>query len=97
VNVILCGSELWGQWRRVILCPTEATRRRMVVRDHGWWGVTWHCCGCGDSWSDGERLPRPFMRGWRDKAITRHRAMWDQEPFDHVSEHLASLHTEVAG
>ena len=36
-----------------------------------WYGWTLTCLGCGDRWLDGERLERPFMRGWRQEAIRR--------------------------
>lgn len=44
----------------------------MVERWGGaWYGPTITCCGCGDSWSDGEMLERPFRRGWRKESIGR--------------------------
>jgi hypothetical protein len=33
------------------------------------YGTTWTCCGCGDSWQDGERGERPFAPGWRKRSI----------------------------
>lgn len=42
-----------------------------------WYGPTWTCLRCGDSFADGERLPRPFARGWRKANIWRARHYWD--------------------
>jgi hypothetical protein len=64
-------------FRRVMFCPTEQRRRRHSGRDAAWYGTTWTCCGCGDSWTEGERHPRPFQRGWRTKAITAARQTWE--------------------
>lgn len=64
----------WG--RGVRHCPTCDRRRRFVVFFQPWYGGTWTCCACGDAWSDGERLPRPFARGWRTAAAARARARW---------------------
>lgn len=50
-------------------CPTCQRMRRMHGWYVEWYGTTWTCAGCGDQWSDGERLPRPFARGWRQRNI----------------------------
>jgi hypothetical protein len=63
--------------RRIMRCPTCAQRRRFAGYDQAWYGPTWTCCGCGDSWGDGERLERPFRRGWRPDAIQRAKRIWD--------------------
>lgn len=58
-------------------CPTCNTRRRFVVRLYEWYDTIWTCCGCGDSWSAGERMRRPFRRGWRAEATARARSDWN--------------------
>jgi hypothetical protein len=70
----ICGGGF--PLRTIGQCPTEERRRRIVGLDGGWWGVTWTCCGCGDSWQEDEYLPRPFERGWRQKAIAKARRHW---------------------
>lgn len=67
-------TELRRMHRR---CPTCARSRRMLGRfqPHYGWLVT--CLGCGDSWQDGERMPRPFMRGWREKQIKEARCLFE--------------------
>lgn len=50
-------------------CPTCARPRRMLGEHAEWYGTTWTCAGCGDSWSDGERIERPFVPGWRQRSI----------------------------
>lgn len=58
-------------------CP-ECTRLRPFAGFYQeWYGTTWTCLGCGDSFADGQRLDRPFMRGWRQKAIASGRKQWD--------------------
>ena len=46
-------------------CPTCERRTYMVALLYEWYG--WHltCLACGESWEDGERLPRPFAPRWR--------------------------------
>lgn len=64
----------WG--RGIVHCPTCDRRRRFVVFFQAWYGGTWTCCGCGDSFADGQRLPRPFKRGWRAESIRSARRRW---------------------
>ncbi|MDH6610254.1 hypothetical protein M2164_005889 [Streptomyces sp. SAI-208] len=65
--------------RRILDCPTEGRRRRMAGRDHGpYYGPTLTCLGCGDSWSCGERLERPFRRAWRRDEIFKAKQAWDE-------------------
>lgn len=77
-TIFICtgGPKTWQ--RRILPCPTEGTRRRFVGFDQEWYGITWTCCGCGDSWSDGERMERPFARGWRERAMGRAKGHWDR-------------------
>lgn len=60
----------------IMTCPTCNRRRRFIGAFAVWYGVTWTCCGCGDSWSDGVRRPRPSARGWRPGAIAKARKRW---------------------
>jgi len=55
-------------------CPTCERPRRMHGWHVEWYGVTWTCAGCGDSWADGERIERPFAPGWRRRSIEHARA-----------------------
>lgn len=63
-------------FRTVRRCPECGERRRIVGQWAVWYGTTWTCCGCGDSWCDGERLPRPFEPGWRKRATRDARTLW---------------------
>lgn len=75
VHVHVCAPPTtWG--RGILRCPTCRRRRRFVVFFQPWYGGTWTCCGCGDSFADGQRLPRPFRRGWRADATRDARARW---------------------
>lgn len=53
----------------VVPCPTCERRRRMWMEHAAWYGPLLTCLSCGDSWQDGERLMRPFARGWRQRSI----------------------------
>lgn len=63
-------------FRRVLDCPTCKRRRRFIVTTTIWHGVTFTCCGCGDSWGEGERMERPFRRAWRAEATESARRRW---------------------
>jgi hypothetical protein len=58
-------------------CPICERRRRFVARHDGiYYGETQMCCGCGDSWQDGELGYRPFRPGWRKESIATARRWW---------------------
>lgn len=74
-GAILCRpATTW--WRRVMFCPTCGRRRRMVAMIQEWYDPVVTCCACGESWEGGERLQRPFARGWRQAASARARRHW---------------------
>lgn len=77
-NAIVCGPG--RTYRRFYgHCPVCDCRRRFVARFDGlYYGETHMCCGCGDRWQDGEMCPRPFQRGWRDKAKETARTWWQE-------------------
>lgn len=82
MSLIICRPAEFLR-RRIASCPICRSKRRFVGREAVWYGITWSCCGCGDSWTDGELHPRPFCRGWRAEAIARAKRMWDEAgPFD---------------
>jgi hypothetical protein len=64
--------------RAILRCPTEKRRRRFATLDAAWYGPTWTCCGCGDSFADGERLRRPARRGWREEVKAHAKQVWNQ-------------------
>jgi hypothetical protein len=77
-RVVVCRYPIFYT-RRVRNCPTCDRRRRFVDTDRGLWvGPILTCVGCGDSWSEGCRMERPFARGWRQRAIADARAKWAQ-------------------
>ncbi|NUP18361.1 MAG: hypothetical protein HOZ81_20210 [Streptomyces sp.] len=83
--------------RRIVTCPTEDRRRRMAGRDHGpYYGPMLTCLGCGDAWSCGERLERPFRRGWRQDAIAEARRAWDEAGEYAHADYRAWLDAELA-
>lgn len=83
--------------RRILNCPTEGRRRRMAGRDDGpYYGPTVTCLGCGDSWSCGERLERPFRPRWRKDAIAEAKRAWDEAGRYTRAEYRAWLDAELA-
>lgn len=75
-TVQVCWSRKDWTFRRIVHCPTCQKRRRWVGWAQEWYSTIWTCCGCGDSFGDGERMERPFKRGWRSEAIKRAKADW---------------------
>lgn len=64
------------EYRRIIYCPTCKTRRRFYVWAQDWYDPIATCCTCGDRWSAGERMTRPFARGWREESAKKARAAY---------------------
>lgn len=81
--------------RRITNCPTEGRRRRFAAFDALWYGPTWTCLGCGDSWGDGERLERPFRPRWRQEAKQRAAKLWQQGVRLGGPEHMAWLNAQI--
>lgn len=76
-DAIVCGPDNTTLRKRYLRCPMCECTTETVTRDDGWYGRVVMCCRCGDSWSDGELHERPFARGWRQRAIAKHRSLWD--------------------
>lgn len=83
--------------RRITRCPVCERPRQFAGSDAAWYGTTWSCCGCGDSWTDGEMHPRPFARGWRKKAINAARRTWIEAIAFDPREHKAWVTAEITG
>lgn len=93
-DVIVCRPDEF-LLRRERDCPTCGSSQRFAGRDAVWYGTTWTCCGCGDSWTDGERHPRPFERGWRKKAIAAAERTWEAAAAFDPAGHSAWLHAQA--
>jgi hypothetical protein len=63
-------------YRAVRKCPACGERRRQVGSFAVWYDTTWTCLGCGDSYDVEGIYPRPFARGWREKAKQKARQRW---------------------
>jgi hypothetical protein len=77
--IIVCGGAV--AYRRLVrVCPVCGERRRIVAAYDAspYYAPSFTCCGCGDSWSDGELRPRPFARGWREEAKKKARRQWQE-------------------
>ena len=78
-NVIACVGPRGIYRRRVYACPTCERRTPFVIRwDGAGYGTTEYCTVCLDGWVDGDRLERPFRRGWKKERAAHIRAMWDE-------------------
>jgi hypothetical protein len=62
--------------RAIRTCPTCQHYGRWAGFEQVWYGTTWTCLNCGDSFTDGYRIARPFARGWRTKSIRHGRTFW---------------------
>lgn len=67
------------RFKRRRICPTCRKRTTFIVSCYEWYGANFQCLNCGDQWSDGERLERPFAPGWRKRAIAKARWRWREE------------------
>ena len=82
----LCGGTAIKVRRRFTcpVCHTPDARIIVAYPSSLYYATVQTCVECGDSWSDGYRLERPFLRGWREKAKTKALADWekatDEEP-----------------
>jgi hypothetical protein len=93
--VVVCAPDTY-LLRRILRCPTCRTKRRFVGKDAPWYGPRWTCCGCGDSFGDGERLQRPARRGWRKQAVAEAKRLWGEAgPFDRAA-HRAWLEAQMS-
>ena len=74
---VICSGPRNVVRRHIARCWNCETDRRIVqVYGGAWYPSTFYCCHCGDGWGDGERLERPFARGWRQKSIRRAKQYW---------------------
>jgi hypothetical protein len=96
VAVVICRPPSFPI-RRILNCPTCKQRRRMAGRDGGpYYGPTFTCLGCGDSWSCGEMHERPFRRAWRAKEIAAAKRAWDEAGRYSRAEYEQWLKDELA-
>lgn len=67
----ICFSRKDEERVLISKCPTCKRRTKFYSWFQEWYG--WHstCLNCGDRWTDGEMLERPFERGWRKENILR--------------------------
>ena len=94
MNVIICRPSGFPI-RRILHCPTCKRRRRFAGRDYVWYGPSITCCGCGDSWSDGERHDRPARRGWRTIEIAAAKDLWNEAGAYTKADHEQWLKQEM--
>lgn len=82
-GVTVCGGVV-AYRRHILPCwgRCNGKRRRVVSAWDAspYYGPTYICCHCGDRWSDGELLERPFARGWREPTIQRAKKRWAESP-----------------
>jgi hypothetical protein len=76
-GVVICRPPRGVVRRRYLRCWNCQTVRRCVQIFTGiWYPDEFWCCHCGDGWGDGQRMERPFQRGWRQKSITNAQRYW---------------------
>lgn len=52
-------------------CPVCGCYSRILIECWDWYSPQATCLMCGDAWSDGELLERPFCPGWREERIEK--------------------------
>jgi len=78
MTVVICGPPQGIHTRVVIPCSTCEMPTVFVRRFMGaWYPDLVTCSLCGDQWCEGERLERPFRRGWRAEQTARARTDLD--------------------
>lgn len=76
-GVVICRAPRGIVRRYIMRCWNCETNRRVVSVWQGmFYGSIQYCCHCGDGWGDGQRMERPFQRGWRQKSIAKARQYW---------------------
>jgi hypothetical protein len=67
--------------RRIVAgdCPTCGKWTRFVGFFYEWYGWFETCLRCGDQWSGGELLERPFKPRWREENIRNAKKHWREE------------------
>lgn len=65
----ICGATLVSVGLQTLYCPTCLGDRGFLLEHYEWYGWNETCLSCGDVWSEGEMLGRPFERAWRIKSI----------------------------
>jgi hypothetical protein len=83
--------------RRILRCPTCKQRRRFSGLDAAWYGVTWTCCACGDSFADGERLLRPSRARWRIESAAKAKAVWVEAGRFTDAQRRQWIHEQIHG
>ena len=79
--------------RRPKYCPTceKEADSLIATPDNPHYPPEETCLECGDRWwGNGDMMPRPFLRGWREKSKSDALAFWEKHgEFDHTEDHLA--------
>lgn len=78
-GVFVCGGNYrYQRRRRECVGQCGNPQARIVVSEGSpYYAPIQACVECGDTWTAEEGLgQRPFVRGWRVKAIKRHEEMW---------------------
>jgi hypothetical protein len=92
-----------GIARRIVFkCWTCEKRTPHVMKwDGAWYGTTDYCIVCLDGWQDGERMGRPFQRGWKKERAAYIKRLWDEamlperyHAWVHWDAHRATCHVE---
>lgn len=68
-TIIICFADISRREIDEQDCPTCKSKQDFYCTFEEWYGWTVTCLNCGDQWMDGERLARPFARGWRKDNI----------------------------
>jgi hypothetical protein len=56
---------------RAMWCPVCGGYANILIECWEWYSAQATCLCCGDSWSEGELMMRPFYHGWREERIEK--------------------------
>lgn len=74
----ICSGQLEKVWIKKGHCPTCKKDRYFLRELWEWYGLYDTCLKCGEKYFEGERMDRPFCRGWRKQNVDRAKKFYRQ-------------------
>lgn len=65
----ICCPTVTHHEIRAMKCPCCGGYANVLIECWEWYAAQATCLLCGDAWSDGERMERPFAPRWREERI----------------------------
>lgn len=71
MNVHICAPPVTDHEVKAMKCPVCGCYANILIECWEWYSPQATCLMCGNAWSDGELMERPFCPGWRKERIAR--------------------------